>query len=206
METEIKEKKKLFDILREKTKTIIGVLLIILISISIYSWMKFQGDIKKKDLSERYIEAKILLSQKKNDDSLKILKDIISEEDSTYSILSLYLIIDKNLENNNEKILDYFKKILLINDLEKEEINLIRLKQAIFISSFSQEEELLELLNPIINSDSVWKAQSIKFLADYYFSRKEYQKADQYYSKLINLQDNNLDNSEIKRKTQTYKK
>ena len=48
METEIKEKKKLFDILREKTKTIIGVLLIILISISIYSWMKFQGDIKKK--------------------------------------------------------------------------------------------------------------------------------------------------------------
>ena len=35
---------------------------------------------------------------------------------------------------------------------------------------------MLNLLNPIINSKSVWKTQSIKFLGDYYFSTKEFKK------------------------------
>ena len=206
METEIKEKKKLFDVFKDNIKAIVGGLLIVLITLSIYSWLNFKGDIKKKDLSEEFINAKIFLSEQKNDKSLKILENIILEKDSTYSVLSLYLIIDKNLENDDKKILSYFEKIQSINNLKKEELNLIKLKKAIFISSFSQEEKLLDLLNPIINSTSVWKAQAIKFLADYYYSRKEYQKADQYYSKLIDLDDNNLDNKEIKRKIQTYKK
>ena len=206
METEIKEKKKLFDVFKDNIKAIVGGLLIVLITLSIYSWLNFKGDIKKKDLSEEFINAKIFLSEQKNDKSLKILENIILEKDSTYSVLSLYLIIDKNLENDDKKILSYFEKIQSINNLKKEELNLIKLKKAIFISSFSQEEKLLDLLNPIINSTSVWKAQAIKFLADYYYSRKEYQKADQYHSKLIDLDDNNLDNKEIKRKIQTYKK
>ena len=206
METEIKEKKKLFDVFKDNIKAIVGGLLIVLITLSIYSWLNFKGDIKKKDLSEEFINAKIFLSEQKNDKSLKILENIILEKDSTYSVLSLYLIIDKNLENDDKKILSYFEKIQSINNLKKEELNLIKLKKAIFISSFSQEEKLLDLLNPIINSTSVWKAQAIKFLADYYYSRKEYQKADQYHSKLIDLDENNLDNKEIKRKIQTYKK
>ena len=37
--------------------------------------------------------------------------------------------------------------------MEKEDLNLLRLKKAIFISENSKEEEILELLNPIINSN-----------------------------------------------------
>ena len=65
METEIKEKKKLFDIFKENIKAIVGGLLIILVSVSIYSWLNFKGDKKKQDLSEKFIDAKILLSQQK---------------------------------------------------------------------------------------------------------------------------------------------
>ena len=93
-----------------------------------------------------------------------------------------------------------FDKILDIGSIEKEDLNLLRLKKAIFISENSKEENMLELLNPIINSDSVWKIQSIKFLGDYYFSLKQFNKAKQYYLILISDNDIGLDKNEIKRK------
>ena len=59
---------------------------------------------------------------------------------------------------------------------------------------------MLDLLNPIINSNSVWKFQSLKFLADYYFSLKQFKKAEQYYSLLLESGDDNIDQNEIKMK------
>ena len=206
METEIKEKKSFFDILKQNLKVILSILLVLLIGLGFYLWIQYNSNLKKQDLSEKYIQAKILLSKNDKQKSLEILKNIIKEKDSTYSILSLYLIIDKNLENDDNSILNYFDKIITISDLEKEDVNLIKLKKAIFISSYGKEDKLLELLNPIINSDSVWKVQATKFMGDYYFSRKEYVKADQFYSKLINLEGENIDKNEINRKIQTYKK
>ena len=206
METEIKEKKSFFDILKQNLKVILSILLVLLIGLGLYLWIQYNSNLKKQDLSEKYIQAKILLSKNDKQKSLEILKNIIKEKDSTYSILSLYLIIDKNLESDDNSILNYFDKIITISDLEKEDVNLIKLKKAIFISSYGKEDKLLELLNPIINSDSVWKVQATKFMGDYYFSRKEFVKADQFYSKLINLEGENIDKNEINRKIQTYKK
>jgi len=206
METEPKEKRKFFDILKSNLKIIIGTLSLLLIVVFIYSWLEFKSDIKKNDLSRNYIEAKILLSQKKSNEALDILEKIIEQGDNTYSVLSLYLIIDQELEKDNKKVLSYFDKVLSINNLKNESLDLVKFKKAIFISSYSSEEELLDLLNPIINSDSVWKVQSIKFLADFYFFRKEYSKADQYYSTLLTLENPNIDDREIKRRIKTYKK
>jgi len=206
METEIKEKKSFFDILKQNLKVILSILLVLLIGLGLYLWIQYNSNLKKQDLSEKYIQAKILLSKNDKQKSLEILKNIIMEKDSTYSVLSLYLIIDKNLESDDNSILNYFDKIFMISDLAKEDTNLIKLKKAIFISSYGKEDKLLELLNPIINSDSVWKVQATKFMGDYYFSRKEFVKADQFYSKLINLEGENIDKNEINRKIQTYKK
>ena len=147
-----------------------------------------------------------MISQKKSDEALDILKNIINENDKTYSVLSLYLIIDQKLEKDERKIINYFDKVLSIKSLKNEDSDLIKLKKAIFISSYENEKELLKLLNPIINSDSVWKIQSIKFLADFYFSKKEFNKADQYYLQLLTFENANIDINEIKRKIKTYKK
>ena len=170
METEIKEKKSFFDILKQNLKVILSILLVLFIGLGLYLWIQYNSNLKKQDLSEKYIQAKILLSKNDKQKSLEILKNIIMEKDSTYSVLSLYLIIDKNLESDDNSILNYFDKIFMISDLAKEDTNLIKLKKAIFISSYGKEDKLLELLNPIINSDSVWKVQATKFMGDYYFS------------------------------------
>ena len=204
---EAKDQKKTFlEVLKDNLKTIIIFFLLLFSIFSIFSWMKYDANIKKQNLSEDFIKAKIFISEKKFVEANNILKDIVNQKDSTYSVLSLYLIINKDLEKDEKLVIKYFDKILSIKALKKEDLNLIKLKKAIYISRYEKEEDLLDLLNPIINSESFWKAQSIKFLGDYYFSKKEYNKADEYYSILINLKDPNIDNKDIQRRINTYKK
>ena len=204
---EVKEQKKTFlEVLKDNLKTIIIVFILLFGIFSIFSWMKYDANIKKQNFSEDFIKAKILISEKKFVEANNILKDIINQKDSTYSVLSLYLIINRDLEKDEKLIIKYFDKILSIKALKKEDLNLIKLKKAIYISRYEREKDLLDLLNPIINSESFWKAQSIKFLGDYYFSKREYNKADEYYSILLNLKDPNIDNKDIQRRINTYKK
>ena len=200
------QKKTFLEVLKDNLKTIIIVFLLLFSIFSIFSWMKYDASIKKQNLSEDYIKAKIFISEKKFVEANNILKDIVNQKDSTYSVLSLYLIINKDLEKDEKLVIKYFDKILSIKALKKEDLNLIKLKKAIYISRYEKEEELLDLLNPIINSESFWKVQSIKFLGDYYFSKREYNKADEYYSILLNLKDPNIDNKDIQRRINTYKK
>lgn len=204
---EAKDQKKTFlEVLKDNLKTIIIFFLLLFSIFSIFSWMKYDANIKKQNLSEDFIKAKIFISEKKFVEANDILKDIVNQKDSTYSVLSLYLIINKDLEKDEKLVIKYFDEILSIKALKKEDLNLIKLKKAIYISRYEKEEDLLDLLNPIINSESFWKAQSIKFLGDYYFSKREYNKADEYYSILLNLKDPNIDNKDIQRRINTYKK
>ena len=204
---EAKDQKKTFlEVLKDNLKTIIIFFLLLFSIFSIFSWMKYDANIKKQKLSEDFIKAKIFISEKKFVEANNILKDIVNQKDSTYSVLSLYLIINKDLEKDEKLVIKYFDEILSIKALKKEDLNLIKLKKAIYISRYEKEEDLLDLLNPIINSESFWKAQSIKFLGDYYFSKREYNKADEYYSILLNLKDPNIDNKDIQRRINTYKK
>ena len=200
------EKKKVLDIIKSNLKIIISIFLVFIVGSFFYAWINFKEDSKKVNLSEEFINAKVMLSQNKSNEAYKILKKIIQNKDNTYSVLSLYLVIDQDLEKDRKKVLNYFNEVLSINTLKNEDLDLLKFKKAIFISNDSNEKELLDLLNPIINSDSVWKAQSIRFLADFYFSKKEYKKADQYYSTLLDLDNSNIDVNEIKRKIKTYKK
>ena len=87
METEIKEKKSFFDILKQNLKVILSILLVLLIGLGLYLWIQYNSNLKKQDLSEKYIQAKILLSKNDKQKSLEILKNIIMEKDSTYSVL-----------------------------------------------------------------------------------------------------------------------
>jgi hypothetical protein len=200
MSSEISEKVKVIDLLKKNFKLLLSLLILLFVIISILLWFDHSNKSKREKISENFIQAKILLENQQNIKAHDVLKNIIEKKDNIYSPLSLFLIIEKNLETDKATITNYFDEILDIGSIEKEDLNLLKLKKAIFISENSKEEDMLELLNPIINSDSVWKIQSIKFLGDYYFSLKEFNKAKQYY--LILISDNNieLDKNEIKRK------
>ena len=90
-------------------------------------------------------------------------------------------------------------------ELVNEDINLLKLKKAIYISDIEYEQEMLKLLNPIINSDSVWKNQSLKFLGDFYYSISQLEKARQYYSTLLKEEINNISRAEINRRIKYIK-
>lgn len=194
------KKKGFKDYFNTYKKTIIILSFILVLIGGIFLWFDNTQKNKRLKVSENFIEAKILLAQEENLKSLDYLKSIILQKDKVYSPLSLFLIIDNNLEKNKEVIIQYFDELLSINALEDEDINLLRLKKAIYISNSAKEQNMLDLLNPIINSNSVWKFQSLKFLGDYYFSLKQFKKAEQYYRILLETEDNNIDKDEIERK------
>ena len=200
MSSEISEKVKFIDLLKKNFKLLLSLLILLFVIISILLWFDYSNKSKREKISEDFIQAKILLENQQNIKAHNVLKNIIEKKDNIYSPLSLFLIIEKNLETDKATVTNYFDKILDIRSIEKEDLNLLRLKKAIFISENSKEEDMLELLNPIKNSDSVWKIQSIKFLGDYYFSLKQFNKAKQYYLILISNNDIGLDKNEIKRK------
>ena len=205
LESSEQQKRGFRDLIKSNKKSIISLCVILVFIGVAFLWLDYSEKNKRIKISENFIQAKILLTEDNHSKSLAILKNIIMEKDKVYSPLSLFLIVDQGLEENAEIILSYFDKVLSIRSLKNEDLNLLKLKKAIFISNTSKEQDMLDLLNPIINSDSVWKFQSLKFLADYYFSLKQFKKAEQYYSILLDSNDNNIDQNEIKRKIKLIK-
>ena len=205
MNQDYPEKKSFLQFLKSNKNIFIAISVIFISILMDFSWFEFNNSTKKKGASEEFIQAKIMLSNNDNKKATQILKKIVKSKDETYSPLSLFLIIDKNLEIEEKKVEELFDFILTINSLDDEDKNLIKLKKAIYISDKSDEKNVLELLNPIINSDSVWKEQSIKFLGDYYFSLNEFQKAKQYYLTIVNEFEDNTFSKEAKRKLQLIK-
>ena len=57
---------------------------------------------------------------------------------------------------------------------------MIKLKKAFYLSNDQNEQALLELLNPIINSDSHWRIIAITFIKDYFLSKDNNLKAEEY--------------------------
>lgn len=197
---------KLLNFLKINSKIFIYILITLCLIIVSIVWYTNSNKAKHTQISDSFIKAQILIDKGKNNEAKDILLNLMSKKNSPYSSLSLFLIIEYKLIDNKETIIRYFDEIMNNKSFKDEDLNLLKLKKAIYISEIDKEGEIIELLNPIINSESVWKAQSIKFLGDFYFSKKEYKKADQYYSTLLALENPNIDGKEIKRKIKTYKK
>tara|TARA_Y100001970_G_C14190593_1_gene835120 strand:+ start:318 stop:947 length:630 start_codon:yes stop_codon:yes gene_type:complete len=199
------QKKGFKEFITSNKKLLISLCAVFIFAGATFLWIDYSNKNKRIKISENFVEAKILLTEDNRPKSLEILKDIIRQQDKVYSPLSLFLILDEDLEENKEIILEYFDLVLSISSLKNEDLNLLRLKKAIFISNTSKEQDMLDLLNPIINSNSVWRLQSLKFLADYYFSLKQFKKAEQYYLSLLDSDDDSINHNEIKRKIQLIK-
>jgi predicted negative regulator of RcsB-dependent stress response len=158
------------------------IILSIFLVLTLFSYF-FYNNLQKKNelkLSQQYTQAIIQFKEKKINVSKNLLENIINKNHKFYSPLSLYFIIDNNLETNPAKIIIFFDKILSIGFMEKENLNLIKIKKAIFLFSLDDEELIIKTLNPIINSDSVWRNIAIKLISDYFLSKDESKKADEY--------------------------
>ena len=172
--------------IRSNSKIFIYSLALIFITLLIFFWYINNKEKNKTTISDNYIKAQSFLKNEKKDDAKKILLDIVEKNNSPYSSLALFLIIENNLIENKSKVLTYFDKVINNSNLQKEDLNLIKFKKAVYISDLKNEQDMIKLLNPIINSNSVWKNHVLKFLGDFYASNNQNQKANQYYSLLSN--------------------
>ena len=88
------------------------ILLIILVSSGVYYKLKEK---KRVELSNLYVQAKIYLPNEKKSEAKNILIKIINSNDTTYSPLSLFLIINTNLIQKDEELIKLFENILTNN-------------------------------------------------------------------------------------------
>lgn len=180
-----KEKSKvIIEKIKEYKKVIFLALILIIIVFISSIYFKEKENRKNVLISDQFTNAKILINNKKIVEGKEILNQIINKNNKFYSPLSLYFIIDKNLEKDKEKIIILFDKIILINGLDEENKNLIKIKKALFLSTMEDEQRILNTLNPIINSKSIWRSDAIKILGDYFLHKGELNKSNEYYNLL----------------------
>ena len=75
--------------------------------------------------------------------------------------------------------------------LDKEIKNLVIYKKALFNADQAQESDLLNILNPLINSKSVWKSHALYLMAEYFYSKDQKQKSKEFFNQIANLEDAN---------------
>ena len=175
-----------------KSKLISGIIILIIIIIGVFSYDKYLTN-QKKEISDKFNSITIDYSDKTKDKTSNSLIEIINKKDPTYSPLSLYFIIDNNLVTDQSQINSLFD--LLINDtsLDSEIKNLIIYKKALYNADNAQESELLNMLNPLINSKSVWKSHSLYLMAEYFYANNQKQKAKEFFNQIITLENSNPD-------------
>lgn len=152
-------------------------LILVLFSAFIYKDLQKKNEIK---IAENYTQATMKFKENKSDEAKQLLENIIQKGHRFYSPLALYFIIDNNLEKDSLKIVSFFDRILLISSIDKENINLIKIKKTIFLFKLGEEEAIIKTLNPIINSDSVWRNMAINLISDYFLSKDQKAKAKEY--------------------------
>ena len=184
---------KIKDFLNKNKRLLIfifsGLLLII---ISFYSYQIYK-DGHREWLSEKYNDAIIKHKNGENDNIILEMIEVVEDKDSTYSPLALYYLIDNNLIENREKVNDLFDILIEKTSLETEIKNLIIYKKGLFNADTINENELLEILNPLINSKSVWKSHALYLLAEYFYSKNEKQKSKEFFDQILNVENANSD-------------
>ena len=175
-----------------KNKIISGIIILIIIIVGVFSYDKYLIN-KKKDISDSYNSIIIDYSEKTKEKTANSLIEIVNKKDPTYSPLSLYFIVDNNLVSDQSRINSLFD--ILINDtsLDSEINNLIIYKKALYNADNAQESDLLNMLNPLINSKSVWKSHSLYLMAEYFYANNQKQKAKEFFNQIIALENSNPD-------------
>ena len=184
--------------IKNKKKIIISISVIILAIFGYFIYEDFNKKSKIK-LANRYNIVKMNFISGNKSMVANELISIVYEKDRTYSPLALYFLIDNNIISDKNKINELFDTVINETSLEKEIKNLLIYKKALFNSDFESENNLLTILKPIINSNSIWKSHALYLMAEYFYFKNEKQKSKDFFDQIIILENVN---SKIKREAQ----
>ena len=171
----------------KKLLFIISIFLLILLSFFIYESLKKN---KRYTLAKKYNDIIINNKNYTNPYIIENLKFIIDKKDKVYSPLALYYLLDNNYINSQNDINLLFDKIISIKQ-SNEKKHLIIFKKALFNLDNFTENQMLETLNPVINSDTVWKAHGLLLMAEFYLDKKELIKSKEFFTKVSEIENLN---------------
>ena len=175
-----------------KNKIISTIVILVIILVGAYSFDSYKTN-KKKEISNKFNSTTLSHSDNTKELTIQNLVEIINEQDPTYSPLSLYFIIDNKLISNQSEINSYFDILIEKTSLDEEIKNLVIYKKALFNADQAQESDLLNILNPLINSKSVWKSHALYLMAEYFYSRDQKQKSKEFFNQILSLENPNSD-------------
>ena len=176
--------------INNKKKLIITVSII---SVIIIGYLSFENSKEKNKikLANQYNLALIDLNPENKQKKIDEMINVVKSNEATYSPLALYHLLDNNLLENNDEINILFNELIEKTNLDNEIKNLIIYKKALFNSDFVSENELLKILNPVINSESIWKSHALYLLAEFFYSKDEKQKAKEFFNQILVLSNAN---------------
>ena len=172
------------------------IIILIIFGYFIYS------DIQKKNkinLANKYNATTIDYYSGKEKNIKSDLIEIINKKDKTYSPLSLYFLLENEIITENKKINELFDVLINETNLEKEIRNLVIYKKGLFNSEFETENNLIKILSPVINSESIWKSHALHLMAEYFFHKNAKKKSKEFFEKIM-AEDNS--NVTIRKKAQ----
>jgi len=181
-------KEKIKNFIINKKKTIIAVFIFILLVIfSFFFYQEYEKGNKER-LANKYNATIIEYEAGDKSKILSSMKEIIEDKDKTYSPLAFYYLLDNDLITSKEEINKFFDILIKELGLDAETKNLTIFKKGLFNSEFANENELLNILNPVIKSESIWKPHALYLMAEYYFAKKEKQKSKEFFEQLVSLE------------------
>ena len=182
---------RIINFFKKNYKIFILSISLIIIIILLFFGLEYLNKKKNIELSNTYNNIISSYELKNKNFVIEELKKIIEQKNKTYSPLSLFFLIDNDLITSKVEINNYFDLIIDNIKLEKEIKNLIIYKKALYNSDSISEDQLILILNPIINSNSIWKSHSLYLLGEYFFSKGENQKAKEFFQKILTSQNAN---------------
>ena len=67
------------------------------------------------------------------------------------------------------------------------------IKKGLLNADTSNENQLLGILKPLINSNSIWKSHALYLLAEYFYSKNEKQKSKEFFNQILGVENANQD-------------
>ena len=179
--------------IQNNKKIIISIFIILILSLIFFFGLGEYNKNKRSKISEIYNSAIIEYSDSTKKETLEKLIKIINAKDPTYSPLSLYFIIDKKLISETSNVNKFFDVLINKTSLEPEIKNLVIYKKALFNADQANENDLMEILNPVINSKSVWKSHALYLVAEYFYAKNEKNKSKEFFNQIMILENSNPD-------------
>ena len=177
--------------IKKNAKKIFAIFVVLIFFLLAYFIISELDKRKKLKYAEVYNSITLSTDKYSEQEIINKMTYIIDGKVDTYSTLALYYLIDNKLIKDHNKINELFDIIIKINK-EEEIKNLIIYKKALYFSDKFPENKLLKILNPVLNSESIWKQHALFLMGDFYFNKKQLNKSKEFFKKIVEL--NNVNN------------